>query len=91
MQVQSETAAIGSAYPEQSLHQILFTIRQFAQVEPAWTEAALRNLVFKAEARKSSKGEIPGNGLLEAGAIVRRGRKVLIHRPRFLTWVEGAQ
>ena len=87
---QSETTAtIRAAYSEQSSQQTLFTIHQFAQIEPAWTESALRNLVFKAEPRQSSKGEIPGNGLIEAGAIVRRGRKVLIHRQRFLAFLEG--
>lgn len=90
--VQCESAAaIRAAYPEQSPQQVLYTVRQFAQVEPAWTELAIRNLVFKAQPRKSTKGEIPGNGLLEAGAIVRRGRKVLIHRQRFLAWMEGAR
>ena len=65
---------------------MLYTVEQFAKAEPAFTAAALRNLIFKAEPRHSSKGEISGNGLIEAGAIVRRGRKVMIHRERFLDW-----
>ncbi len=80
-------AAINAAYPENPLHQTLYTVEQFAKVEPAFTAAALRNLIFKAAPRYSSKGEIPGNGLIECGAIVRRGRKVMIHRDRFLAWV----
>ena len=80
-------AAIRAAYPETPPPQTLYTVEQFPKVEPAFTAAALRNLIFKAETRHSSKGEIPGNGLNECGAIIRRGRKVLIHRERFLAWV----
>lgn len=69
--------------------QTLFTVEQFAQKEPAFTPPALRNLIFKAEPRHSTTGEIPGNGLIECGAVIRCGRKVLIHRDRFLSWVEG--
>lgn len=71
------------------LCQTLYTVEQFAKVEPAFTSAALRNLIFKAEARHSSKGDIPGNGLIECGAVIRRGRKVIIHRERFLSWLES--
>ena len=63
------------------------TVAQFRVAHPAFTEAALRNLIFKAECRHSSTGEIPGNGLIEAGAIVRIGRKVLIDEDRFFDWV----
>lgn len=64
-----------------------FTVRQFTEVEPAFSQAALRNLVFKANPRKSTKGIIPGNGMLESGALIRVGRKVLINRARFLAWI----
>ena len=67
--------------------QTFFTVGQFATAEPAFTAAALRNLIFKATPRHSSKGEIRGNGLIESGAIVRSGKKVLIHRECFLQWV----
>lgn len=63
------------------------TVRQFQNAHPAFTEAALRNLIFKAERRHSSNGEVPGNGLIEAGAIVRIGRKVLIDEDCFFDWV----
>lgn len=69
-------------------NQTLYTVEQFAAAEPAFTAAALRNLIFKAEPRQSSKGEIPGNGLIDCGAVIRRGRKVMIHRERFLDWVQ---
>ena len=65
----------------------LYTVAQFASAHPAFTQAALRNLIFKAEPRYSSKGEIPGNGLDEAGAIIRLGSKVLIDEEGFFDWV----
>lgn len=77
-----------AAYPEGSPLPTFYTVAQFAEIEPAFTAAALRNLIFKAGPRQSSKGEIPGNGLIECGAIVRRGRKVMICRERFLAWVQ---
>ena len=84
----SETAAaIRAACPENPLRQTLYTIEQFATAQPAFSAAALRNLIFKAEARQSTKGTIPGNGLIECGAIVRIGRKVLIDEDRFFEWV----
>ena len=63
------------------------TIEQFAERHPAFTPPALRNLIFKAAPRQSSKGPIPGNGLMESGAIVRLGRRVLINEAKFLAWV----
>ena len=80
-------AAIRAAFPEASPRQTLFTVEQFATAQPAFTAAALRNLIFKAGARQSTKGEILGNGLIECGAIVRVGRKVLIDEHRFFEWV----
>ena len=77
-------------YPQDSetFHHTLYNVEQFTCIEPAFTAAALRNLIFKAKKRCSSKGEIPGNGLIECGAIIRCGRKVMIHRERFLEWVQ---
>jgi hypothetical protein len=65
----------------------LYTVAQFPKAHPAFTPAALRNLIFKAAPRHSTDGEITGNGLIEAGAIVRIGRKVLIDEDRFFDWV----
>jgi len=70
--------------------QVFFTVEQFAGIEPAFTQAALRSLIFKAAPRQTSLGEISGNGALEAGAIIRHGRKVLIDRERFLSWYRAA-
>ena len=81
-------AALRSAHPELPPHQTLYTVEQLAKAEPAFTAAALRNLIFKAEPRHSSKGKIPGNGLIECGALLRQGRKVIIHRERFLAWMQ---
>jgi len=80
--------AIRAPHPEIPPRPMLYTVEQFSSAEPAFTPAALRNLIFKAEPRHSTKGEIPGNGLIECGAIVRRGRKVMIHRERFMVWVQ---
>jgi hypothetical protein len=63
------------------------TIKLLSQEEPSFSEASLRNLVFKANNRKSSLGLIPGNGL--APHVRRIGRKVLISRKGFLEWVSG--
>ena len=40
--------------------QSLFTVNQYANKERGFTPASLRNLIFKAEPRKTYKGEIAG-------------------------------
>lgn len=67
----------------------VFTVKQFAQRNPAFSELSLRNLIFKSAERQSGLGLIPGNGLIDAGAIVRIGRKVLIDEPAFFKWVDS--
>ena len=90
LQTTAISSAIKSAYPEApSSSNAYLTVRQFSERNPAFTEPSVRNLIFKADPRESSLGKIPGNGLVEAGAIVRIGRKVLISEPRFFAWVEG--
>lgn len=84
-------AAITAAYPETTTRRVILTVRQFNQRNPAFSEAAIRNMVFKADDRQSTKGTIKGNGLIEAGAIVRLGRKVLIDEARFFEWIEAQQ
>jgi len=64
-------------------------VAQFSERNPAFTESSLRNLIFKADPRESTLGTIRGNGLVESGAIVRLGRKVLIHEGRFFAWVDA--
>ena len=54
------------------------------------TPSAIRADVFKAEDRLNSRGDrIAGNGLAAHGAIVRRGRKVLIDVHRYGNWLAG--
>jgi hypothetical protein len=54
------------------------------------TPSAIRADIFKAEDRLNSRGErIAGNGLAAHGAIVRRGRKVLIDVHRYGNWLAG--
>lgn len=69
---------------------LLFSIKDFCARNPAFPEATVRDLKFKAEPRFKANGEvIAGNGLLEAGAIVRCGRKVLIDETRFFAWLDA--
>lgn len=67
----------------------LLTVRQFSEKHPAFPQGGLRNLIFYAEDRKTSKGIIKGNGL--ETALVRIGRKILIDEGRFFEWVDMQQ
>lgn len=88
----SNTAAtFNAALSEPTPRPAYLTVEQFSRRNPAFTPAALRNLIFKADERQSTKGTIPGNGLIASGAIVRLGRKVLIVESRFFDWVESQQ
>lgn len=81
------SSALAPTVPVPPPRPVYLTVEQFSAHHPAFTPPAMRNLIFKAESRQSSKGEIPGNGLIEAGAILRIGRKVLIDEDRFFDWV----
>jgi len=60
--------------------QVLYTVKQLADAEPALGVGAIREDLFYRET----------NGLEESGAIVQRGRRLLIHRERYLAWlIEG--
>ena len=66
----------------------LYTVEQFSERRPAWTQSALRNLILNSADSVNSRGErIPGNGLAGAGAIVRIGRRVLIDEQAFFRWI----
>jgi len=68
----------------------LTTVKKMAQTKPycdIYTENSIRALVFNSAPRISSKGEIPSNGLQEAGAILRVGRKLLIDLDAFDSWL----
>ena len=54
------------------------------------TPSAIRADIFKAEDRFNSRGErIAGNGLAAHGAVIRRGRKVLLDVHRYGDWLAG--
>jgi len=54
------------------------------------TNAAIHGHIFKSQDRFDSKGrKIAGNGLALTGAIIRRGRKVLIDVDRYGAWLSG--
>ncbi len=80
-------AAVRAAFSDLPPRQTLCSVAQLAAIEPEFTESSLRNLIFKAEPRQSSKGVIPGNGLIACGAVIRIGRKVLVDPVRFFDWV----
>ena len=70
----------------------VFTVEQFSGRHEAFTPPALRNYIHKSQPRINADGEtVPGNGLIEAGAILRIGRKVLIHEQRFFEWLDAQQ
>ncbi|HKQ22887.1 MAG TPA: hypothetical protein VJT81_00410 [Burkholderiales bacterium] len=57
----------------------IVTFRQFAEQNPAWTQASLRWLRF-------NQGT---NGLQQAGAFVEIGRRVLLDKPAFFRWLRA--
>lgn len=70
----------------------LFTLPKFAERHPGFTTLpAITNQVFKAKPRQSTKGEIPGNGMEEAGAVVRLAGRVLIDEDAYFRWVDSQQ
>lgn len=80
---------LAATIPTATPRPVFLTVEQFSTRNPAFTPPALRNLIFKAAPRHSTKGEIPGNGLIEAGAVLRLGRRVLIDEAKFLDWVQA--
>jgi hypothetical protein len=69
----------------------LFTIKDVPQ-QPGYewlNENKLRHYVFKADKRKVDNEIREGNGLHEAGAIIRCGRKVLIDLDGVDAWLES--
>jgi hypothetical protein len=84
-------SAVAAVFRDQQQCPTYLTVVQFSKRHPAFTAPALRNLIFKANHRDSTLGVISGNGLIQCGAIVRLGRKVLIHEGRFFEWLEKQQ
>ena len=54
------------------------TVPQFTVKHKAFTNGGIRALIFNEHS----------NGLAKSGAIVRIGRKVLLHEAKFFAWVE---
>lgn len=70
----------------------LLTVKQFSERHPAFSEHSLRFLIFRSKASgPSGWASLESNGLEEAGAIVRVGRRVLIDEARFFDWIEAQQ
>ena len=84
LQRQAASAPTNSAQATWSTP-VLSTVAQFAERHPSFTEPSLRHLIFESKPRRSSKGQIEGNGLDRA--IVRVGRKVLIDEAKFFDWL----
>lgn len=57
----------------------LYTVHQFTQRHPAFREATLRGLIFRAA----------DNGLNDFGVVLRCNRKVLIDEQRFMAWLDA--
>ena len=58
---------------------IYLTVNQFCTNHPAFKLGGIRALIFNENS----------NGLSSSGAIVRMGRKVLIHQERFFNWLDN--
>ena len=82
MQAQAEVTSITTAQPAEYL-----PVTQWQPPYPS--QGAWRALIFAADSRKTSRGTIHGNGLIEAGVIRRVGRRVLVSPSRFFAWVEA--
>ena len=59
----------------------LLSVNQFSEKHKAFSPASMRNIIFNAQDRHSSKGVVPGNGF--AKSIIRLGRKILIDEEVF--------
>lgn len=67
-----------------------YTVDQMSELPEfqMFSKSALRHLIFNSRPRPSaSGGKLPGNGLVEAGAIVRIGRRILIDIDSFRNWL----
>lgn len=54
------------------------------------TAAAIRSAIYRAHDRVDPRGvKLPGNGLGDSGAIIRRGGRVLIDLDRYSAWLAG--
>lgn len=57
----------------------MLTVNQFSAKHPAFPIGGLRDRIFHAKT----------NGLEASGAIIRNGRRILIHEERFFQWLDS--
>jgi hypothetical protein len=89
---QKKTTVAAQSFTNDELPRCLATLKRFSEKHSDFiTLAGITNQVFKAQPRKNTKGEIPGNGMLDFGVIVRIGRKVLIDENAYFRWVAAQQ
>jgi hypothetical protein len=60
------------------MSQVISTVNQYCEKNPAFTPGGVRWDIFNAET----------NGLAESGAILRKGRRVYIVDDRYFAWLE---
>ncbi len=95
LQNTASTSAIQQAFSSQLVaahNPQLSTVKNLPSQFPLLdlTPAAIQGHIFKAQDRFDSKGrKIAGNGLAATGAIIRRGRKVLIDVDKYAAWLAG--
>ena len=77
--------------PEINVVPTLRTVRQFSDKHPAFSQGSLRSLIFQSKPRETSRGKIPGNGMVEAGVLVDVGSRRLIHETNFFKWLFDQQ
>jgi len=83
---------LAAGIPDSPPPRRLFTIKAFAERHSSFlTVPALNNQIHKAKPRHSTRGIIPGNGLEEAGAIVRSFGRVYIDEDRYFACVSAQQ
>jgi hypothetical protein len=84
--VSNETQAATTTLPAPWLATVQVAATVFA--DAGKTQSAIRADIFKAEDRLNSRGErLPGNGLAQYNAVIRRGRKVLLDLRRYGDWL----
>ena len=73
------TQAAPAAAPIPAPSRVLLSVKQLAQQQPALSEGGIRWDIHNAE----------HNGLARSGAILRRGRRILLDPDKYLAWMES--
>lgn len=70
----------------------LLTVKDFCLKHSAFSEGSIRYLIFRSSDGFDSDGSRKaGNGLIQFGAIVRIGRRVLIDEQAFFRWIRNKE